>query len=145
MTSLVKKGANDVGHDFLNRIFRTSMVLSFGLGVVVAFYFGWRIGLDFTVGALWGSLSLKFFQLFVVEASRPEGVRPASLVAAAFLKFPLLYGGGGLYLAFARPSGEALLSGFTLVLVVIVLKVLGRALVDSGWFSRPVSNRGGRS
>jgi hypothetical protein len=141
----VKKGANHVGHDFLNRIFRTSMVLSFGLGVVAAFYFGWRIGLDFTVGALWGSLSLKFFQFFVVEASRPEGVRPVSLLAAALLKFPLLYGGGGLYLAFAKPKGEALLAGFTLVLVVIVLKVLGRAMVDSGWFSRPATPGRGRS
>jgi hypothetical protein len=140
----VKKSANDVDHHFLNRIFKSSMILSFGLGVVAAFYFGWRTGLDFTVAAVWGSLSLKFLQLFVIEASRPEGVRPQSLILAAFLKFPLLYGGGAAYLVLAKPAGGAILAGFSLVLAVIVLKFLGRALIDSEWFSRPVSPRGGR-
>lgn len=144
MPPLVKKSTNDVDHSFLNRIFRSSMILSFGLGVVAAFYFGWRIGLDFTVAALWGSLSLKFLQMFVVEASRPEGVRPASLVVATLLKFPILYGSGALYMVFAKPEGGAILAGFSLVFAVIVLKFLGRALIDSEWFSRPVSPKGNR-
>jgi hypothetical protein len=141
---LVKKSANDVNHGFLNRIFRTSMILSFFLGVVAAFYFGWRVGLDFTVAAVWGTLSLKFLQLFILEASRPEGIRMERLILAAVLKFPILYGSGILYMVLTKPRGGAILAGFSLVLVVIVLKSLGRALIDSEWFSRPVSPRGGR-
>ena len=131
-------------HSFLNRIFRSALILSLVLGVVAAFHFGWRTGLDFTVAAVWGSLSLKFLQLFVIEASRPEGVRPASLILATLLKFPILYGSGALYMIFARPSGGAILAGFSLVFLVIVLKFLGRALVDSDWFRRPVSSKGER-
>ena len=128
-------------HSFLNRIFRSSLILSIVLGVVAAFYFGWRIGLDFTAAAVWGSVGLKFLQLFIIEASRPEGVRPKSLILAAFLKFPVLYGLGTLYMVYVKPHGGAVIAGLSLVLLVIVLKFLGRALIDSEWFSRPVGGR----
>jgi hypothetical protein len=128
-----------LGHEFLKRIFRSAMVLSLGLGVIVAFYFGWRIGVDFGIAALWGTLNLRFIQMLTIEATRPGGVHWGRVGIAALLKFPLLYGAGFLFVRLAHPRPIALLCGLSLVYVVILLKFLGRAMVDSAWFSGPVA------
>jgi hypothetical protein len=128
-----------LGHEFLKRIFRSATILSVGLGVIVAFYFGWRTGVDFGVAALWGTLNLRFIQMLVVEAARPQGVHWGRVGLAALLKFPLLYGAGFLFVVLAHPGPVALLGGLTLIYVVILLKFLGRAMVDSAWFSGPVA------
>lgn len=128
-----------MGHEFLKRIFRSAMVLSVGLGVIVAFYFGWRAGVDFGVAAVWGTLNLRCIQMLTIEGTRPQGVRWGRMTVAALLKFPLLYGGGFLYAVLAHPGPLALLCGLSLVYVVILLKFLGRAMIDSEWFSGPVA------
>ena len=141
--SLVKKGANEMGPEFLGRIVKMSILLSVGLAFVVAWYFGLDRGIDFGVAGLWGSLNLKMLQMVIVEATRQDGIRSNALISAFLLKFPLLYGGGALWMLKRHPDAAATFAGLTLVLAVITLKSLGRALMDSGMFSRPVP-RGGQ-
>jgi hypothetical protein len=142
LTSLVKKGTNEMGLDFLNRVFKTSVWLSVGLAVIGSFYFGLRVGIDFGVAALWGSLGFKLLHLLLVEATRREGARFSVLLPVALGKL-LLYGVGLTGLLLFKPGTGPLLAGLSLILAVLVLKVLGRALIDSEWFSRPVARREG--
>lgn len=132
-----------MGPEFLRRVFRNSLILGSVLGLVAGSIFGWRVGVDFLVGSLWGALSFRFLQLVILEATRPEGARWSVLAAVAVIKFPLLYGLGITWVLWRKPNPAATLAGLGVVLLVIVLQMLGRALVDSGYFSRPVP-RGGK-
>jgi len=132
-----------MGPEFLGRIVKTSMMLSVGLAFVVAWYFGLDRGIDFGVAGLWGSLNLKMLQMVIVEATRQDGIRSSVLISAFLLKFPLLYGAGALWMLKRHPDAAATFAGLSLILAVITLKTLGRALVDSGTFSRPMP-RGGQ-
>lgn len=124
---------------FLNRIVRTSLVTGLGLAVVVAFYFGVPAGVAFGISSAWAALGLKLLQLFLVSASRPEGGGALTTFFLGVLKFPVLYGTGVALLLIFKPNGVAVFAGLTLVLMVMVLQHLGRALMDSEWFSRPVA------
>jgi len=132
-----------MGPEFLNRVFYTSVVLSLGLGVIAAFYFGPRAGFDFGVSALWGALGFLALRNLLVEATRPEKPRWDRLGLAVLFKLAL-YAGGILFLYTMKPGPIAVIAGVPLVLVVIVLKVLSRLLITSEWFSRPVAGQGGR-
>lgn len=132
-----------MGPDFLTRVFRNTIILSVVLGLVVGAIFEWRIGVEFLVSGLWGAFNLRFLQFVIVEATRPEGVRWALLMTAAAVKFPLLYAAGMAWVLWRKPNPAATLAGLGVVLLVIVLQMLGRALVESGYFSRPVP-RGGK-
>ena len=131
-----------MGPEFLGRIVKISILLSIGLGFVAAWYFGMDRGIDFAVAGLWGGLNLKMLQKVIVEATRPGGIRAGVLLQAFVLKFPLLYGGGVLWMLKRHPDPAATFAGLSLVLAVITLLSLGRALMESGLLSRPVP-RGG--
>ena len=122
---------------FLNRIVRTALLAGAGLGVVVAYYFGIPAGAAFGGSALWATLGLKLLQVFLVSASRPAGGSPMTTFFLGVLKFPVLYGIGIALLLLFKPNGVAVFAGLTLVPVVVVLKHLGRSLVESPAFIRP--------
>lgn len=128
--------------DFLSRIFKTAINLSIGLAILMAWYAGVPRGVDFGVAALWGSLNFRFLQRIVLEGTRPEGSRMSRLLVAFALKFPLLYGAGAAWALLRKPDAVVTLAGLSLILVVILLKSIGRSLVDANWFSRPLP-RGG--
>lgn len=130
---------------FLNRILRTSFVLSLGLGVIVAYYFGTEMGITFAVSGLWGTVGLALLRAFLFAVTSRERVPFWKVAILAFLKFPVLYGTGLLLLYRLRPNAMAVFAGLTLVLAVIVLKHLGKAMVDSEWFHRPVAGEGTKS
>jgi hypothetical protein len=128
--------------DFLARIVKTSISLSIGLTILAAWYLGVARGLDFGVAALWGSVNFSFLSRLILEWTRPEGARTPRVLAALALKFPLLYGVGTAWALFRKPDPVATLAGLSLILAVILLKSIGRTLVDANWFSRPLP-RGG--
>lgn len=126
---------------FLQRILRTSLLLSLGLGVVVAFYFGTPSGIAFATSGVWGTLGLWLLRTFLVTVT--GGKAPFWKVALlGFLKFPLLYGIGLLLIHRFHPNLLAVFAGLTLVLTVIVLKHIGKAMVESDWFTRPIAGEG---
>jgi hypothetical protein len=138
----VKKGANEMTPDFLGRIFKTSLNLSIGLAILAAWYLGVPRGVDFGIAALWGSVNFRFLARLVLEGTRPEGSRMTRVLAALALKFPLLYGAGIAWAVFRKPDAVATFAGLSLILMVILLKSIGRGLVDANWFTRPLP-RGG--
>lgn len=126
---------------FLTRILKTSAVLSVGLGGVLALYIGPGIGIAFGVSGLWGTLGLALLRSLLVTAT---GSRAPiwKLALLGLLKFPFLYGVGLVLIHRFRPNLLAVFSGLTLVLTVIVLKHLGKAMVESEWFTRPIAREG---
>jgi hypothetical protein len=130
-----------MGPEFLGRIVKTSLLLSVGLALVAGWYFGIDRGVDFGFAALWGTLNLKMLQKVIVEATRPRasGWRPSYRLPRQ-VSTPLR--DGRRLDAQAPPDPAATFAGLSLVLAVILLKSLGRLLLDSAWFSRPMA-RGG--
>ncbi len=126
---------------FLNRIVRTSLVAGVGLGVIAAYYFGIPAGAAFAGSAVWAAIGLKLLQVFLVSASRPSGGSTMTTFFLGVLKFPVLYGIGIALLMIFKPNGLAVFAGLTLVPVVVVLKHLGRSLVESTAFMRPGFSR----
>lgn len=112
--------------DFIARTLRTAgivlmIVLPFGI-----YYFGVFPTLSFFFGGIWGMLNLIFLKHLITAVIRPDGVDVPRAVLTGLLKFPLLYVSGYFLISNSHFQPSTLLWGFTLVLGVMVLKVLGR-------------------
>lgn len=101
---------------------------------------GWAAGL--AGGALLGCLNLVFLTALFVEILRPAGRRRGTIAALLAIKVPLVYGGLAALLLWRAIPVLAVVLGFSLVLLVIVLRAAGRALLDSGLL--PAPDRAGR-
>ena len=113
----------------VGRTLRTSAALSLLVLVFGTFYYGFKPTLSVFTGIIWGMVNLYFLSLLVRAALRPEGPDKWAALVILFIKFPLLYGAGYLMVISAFFNPILLLSGFTLVLVVIVLKSVGRVIL----------------
>ena len=118
-----------MGLGFLDRTLRTTGIvllifLPFGL-----YYLGVYPSLAVFSGGVWGMLNLMFISALVRSAIRPEAINKLQVIGIAVFKFPLLYGAG--YFLLKVPQFEPLhiMAGFSLLLIVIVLKVVGRAVL----------------
>jgi len=115
---------------FIYRCLRATAVLA-ALGFLFgATYRGLPFGLALLVGAGWGILNLLLLTKLlegVVSRSLPGegGASTRRLVLLALVKFPLLYGGGWLLLKATDLPPGGLVAGFTLLLAVVLLRVLG--------------------
>lgn len=95
-----------------------------------ATYWSPRSALGFLAGALWSCLNL--FAISHVVRSVLGSERPSKLkvVKLSLVKFPILYGTGFLLLRSRAFSPESLVAGFSLVLVVILLKIVGASVAE---------------
>jgi hypothetical protein len=104
-----------------------------GLVLVALWVFAggpWALG--FAGGALIGTANLVLLALLVREIIRP-GRRNAGRIAALLaIKIPLVYGGLAALILWKLPPTLAIVSGFSLILIIIILRAAGRALVESG-------------
>ena len=76
---------------------------------------------------MWGSLNLWFLTQLVVEIFSPgKEIRKGKVIVIAVVKFPLLYAAGYLLLRINYFPAISLISGFTLIFLVMFLKALGR-------------------
>jgi hypothetical protein len=118
-----------MGLEFIGRTVRTfALVLlifvPFGL-----FYFGLYPTLAIMSGGVWGILNLLFITALVQSAIRPEGADWKKTLGLALIKFPLLYAAGFGLMMVKQFNPIHLLAGFGGVMLIIVLKVLGRLLL----------------
>jgi len=113
----------------VGRTLRTSAALSLLVLVFGTFYYGFEPTLSVFTGIIWGMVNLYFLSLLVRAAMRPEGPDKRAALVILFIKFPLLYGAGYMMVVSAFFNPILLLSGFTLVLLVIVLKSVGRVIL----------------
>ncbi|MCD6250111.1 MAG: hypothetical protein J7J98_07280 [candidate division Zixibacteria bacterium] len=121
-----------MGLGFLDRTLRTTGVvllifLPFGL-----YYLGVYPTLAAFSGGVWGLLNLIFISALVRSTIRPEAVNKFQVIGIAVFKFPLLYGSGYFLTQVKQFDPLYLLAGFSLLLVVIVLRAIGAAMMQAG-------------
>ena len=106
----------------------TAIVLSvfFPFGV---YYLGLYPSLAVLSGGVWGMLNFIFITFLVKVTIGPEGANLARASIIALIKFPLLYLTGYFLLKVPQFEPLYLLAGFSGLLLIIILKVMGRALL----------------
>lgn len=117
-----------MGLEFISRTLRTTAVLlllflPFGL-----YYLGTYNALSVFTGGVWSVLNLMFLSGLVRAAIRPGGADKAKVISLALFKFPLLYLTGYFIVKISQFQPLYLLAGFSLLLVVVILKAIGRAM-----------------
>lgn len=101
--------------------------LPFGL-----YYFGVYSTLAAFSGGVWGMLNMILISALVRSTLRPDGINKWQVLGVVVLKFPLLYGSGYFLTQIRQFDPVWLLAGFSLVMVVIVLKAVGAAMMQAG-------------
>lgn len=115
--------------DFIDRTLKTTgwvLVVSLVFGT---YYFGVYPALAFFSGGVWGMVNLLFINKLVRSTIKPGGVDTPRAIGLALVKFPFLYLAGYALLKVPQFEPLHLLAGFSLLLVIMVLKVAGRALL----------------
>lgn len=115
--------------DFVRRVLKASVVIAALAGLCGMAYLGPLWAFAFILAAAWSIVNLwlieRLFTTLLLGQSR------VALVVIFFLKVPVLYGLILLYLIVVPWQPSALLGGIILPYAVIVLKALGRSLVET--------------
>jgi hypothetical protein len=120
-----------MGVEFIHRVIKTSLVLAVLGFIFFTVYYDFKFGAGILAGAIWGSLNLLFLTHLITEVFNPgKEVRKGKVIVIALIKFPLLYLFGYLLLAIKYFPPISLLSGFTLIFLVMFLKALGRWILS---------------
>ncbi|MFC1475148.1 hypothetical protein ACFLQG_00735 [Candidatus Zixiibacteriota bacterium] len=115
--------------DFIIRTLKTSgivLLISFVFGF---YYFGFYPTLAFFSGGIWGMINLILIMRLVKAALRPEGADLATVILTGLVKFPLLYASGYFLLNVEQFDVKFIVYGFTLVMIIMVLKAIGRLML----------------
>jgi hypothetical protein len=119
-----------LGLEFVTRVVRTSAVVAPLVALFLATYVSLASGAGFLLGALWGSLNLLAVVSLVKALFGKENPSTARVAGIVFLKFPVLYASGlFLLMVGAFPPGS-LVSGFSLILAIILLKAFGALVAE---------------
>jgi hypothetical protein len=124
-----------MGIEFIHRVIKTSLVVATLGFLFVAVYYRFDFGAGILAGTIWGCLNLLFLTHLITEVFSPgKEVRKGKVIIIALVKFPLLYLFGYVLLKIDCFPAISLLSGFTLIFLVMFLKALGRWILslDSG-------------
>ncbi len=117
----------DIG--FIDRTIRTS-----GMVLLIAFVFGmysfgfWHV-LAFFSGGVWGIVNMIFLKNLIQEVFTAGDINTSAVAVTALVKFPLLFVAGYFLITVEMFDIKILVAGFSLILVVMVLKALGRLLL----------------
>lgn len=114
---------------FVDRSLRTTGVISLLALIFGTVYYGFQPALSVFTGIIWGMVNLYFLSLLVRSTLKTGEIDKMTALVLLFIKFPLLYTSGYLMIVSDYFSPLLLLCGFTLVLLVIVLKAFGRAIL----------------
>ena len=120
-----------MGVEFIHRVIKTSLVLAVLGFLFVTVYYRFQFGAGILIGAIWGCLNLLLLTHLITEVFTPgKEVRKGKITLIALVKFPLLYAAGYLLLRINYFPPISLLSGFTLIFLVMFLKALGRWILS---------------
>jgi hypothetical protein len=114
---------------FIGRTLKTTGILGLLILIFGSYYYGFRPAISVFTGIIWGMVNLYFLSLLVRSTLRLDGADKATALVVLFIKFPLLYVSGYFLMVSDYFSQLLLLAGFTLNLLVIVLKAAGRTLM----------------
>jgi len=124
MTKMKKRTEIDFG--FINRTLRTTCLVLLTFFPFGVYYLGFFPTLAILSSGIWAMLNLILITLLVKYTLRPEGPDVGRAIAVAFIKFPLLYLCAYFLLKVSQFEVLHLLMGFSGLLIIIILKVLGR-------------------
>jgi hypothetical protein len=119
-----------LGLEFVTRVVRTSAVVAPLVALFLATYFSLGSGAGFVLGTLWGSFNLLAATSLVRTLFGKENPSKCRVAGIVLLKFPVLYASGFFLLIIGVFPLGSLVSGFSLILAVILLKVLGAVLAE---------------
>jgi len=122
-----------MGLTFINRVIKSTLILGALIFIFGSVYFDWLYSLGIFVGSIWGCANLWFIKQFVVGYVTPGQRDAKKLAILAVIKFPVLYIVGFLILRLAWFPVSAFVIGFSLVFAVILLKALGKLIVEGGF------------
>jgi hypothetical protein len=127
-----------MGPEFILRVIKTSLIVA-ALGFLfITVYYNFRFGAGILVGALWGCLNLYFLTNLITEIFSPgKEVRKGKVILIVLVKFPLLYLIGYVLLIIKFFPAISLVSGFTLIFLVMFLKALGRWVLSLETSKKP--------
>ena len=111
---------------FIDRVIRSTLILAAFLFPFFALYIGMNFALALLLGAFWGCLNLLAIRIIVVSLMTLYKKNVTLGLIILFVKLPVLYGIGYLLITWNYLSIGGLLWGFSGILIVMVLKVLGR-------------------
>lgn len=112
-----------MGLEFVYRTLRTSVWVSLIAGIWSAIYYDIFTSSNLLIGAGFGILNLWLLTL-LVQTLFSRNKKKIWILFLLFLKFPLLYGGGYVILKKFEMSSGLIMSGFSLIFMVILLKAL---------------------
>ena len=116
-----------MGIEFIHRVIKTSLVVAVLCFLFVTVYYNFKFGAGILAGSVWGCLNLWFLTQLVVEIFSPgKEIKKGKVIVIAVVKFPLLYAAGYFLLKINYFHPIGLVSGFTLIFLVMFLKAMGR-------------------
>ena len=120
-----------MGLELIKRTYRITLILAILVFLYSWGYYSLSSAVGILTGTVWGCLNLFFITSLVTEFIKVDERDYIKIWIMLLVKFPMLYGLGFLALKINYLKPLTFLLGFTLVLAVIVLKVLGKYLVES--------------
>lgn len=127
-----------MGPEFIHRVIKTSLIVAVLAFLFVSVYYNFRFGAGILVGAIWGSLNLYFLTNLITEFFSPgKEVKKGIVILIVLVKFPLLYLVGYVLLIIKYFPAISLVSGFTLIFLVMFLKALGRWVLSLETSKKP--------
>lgn len=114
---------------FIDRTIRTAGAVLLISLIFGTYYYGFWNALAFFSGGIWGLVNLILLKRFVTEVFKPDGIDTASAIVIGLVKFPLLYAAGYFLMTVKYFDVKILVIGFTSVLVIMVLKAMGRVFL----------------
>ena len=112
----------------LRRVYGISLALALVGGAFLVVYQSPRIGAGFASAGAWSVANLWALERLIRLSVRPTGRRPLAIALALLVKLPVLYGLGALLVLEGGFAAMSLLAGFSIPLLVLVLKAVGRVL-----------------
>jgi hypothetical protein len=113
---------------FLRRVHLTGLVLALVSSAFALYYAGPHWALGFFCASLWSVTNLWVLERLLRAALQPRDRNTRTILVAGSLKIPILYALLLWMLAGADFPAVAVLTGMSIPLVVIVLKVAGRLI-----------------
>ena len=126
------RGDRPAEHSYIRRVLVSTIWFSSVAAIILWYRVGGRFALGYAIGTLWGILNFWFLKEVVVYTVTLEDRSFKEILWRAVIKFPILYGIGIWILVSGIFSILALTAGFSMVLVVFVLKALGSKLTGKG-------------
>lgn len=117
------------GPDFLARSLATTGVLLLAVMAIGPVWFRFYDCLAIFSAGVWSLINFIFLAALIRAAVRPDGVDRLRVAGLALVKFPLLYGAGYCLVTLPFFRIVPLLFGLSSILIVMVLKAVGRVLM----------------